>query len=119
MLLARLANKIYKLKSPEVAALPQTERARVVAGTADYQFYEDFGHRFSFEEADTLRQRLSKLFDRLEGGTARCHEHYAKLFAELKPNAEASVPNFHSRSLRTLYTDMPADFDVDDFIASW
>ncbi len=119
MLLARLANKIYKLKNPEIAALPQTERARVVAGTADYQFYEDFGHRFSFEEADTLRQRLSKLSDRLEGGAARCHEHYAKLFAELKPNAEASVPNFHSRSLRTLYTDMPADFDVDDFIASW
>ena len=119
MLLARLAGKIYKLKSTETANLPQLERARAVAGPADYSFYEDFARRFSFAEANTLRQRFSKLSARLQGDAEQCHRHYAKLFTELKPDAVGAVPNFHSRSLRTLYTKMPADFDVDDFIASW
>ncbi|MCZ6677449.1 MAG: hypothetical protein O7E52_09380 [Candidatus Poribacteria bacterium] len=45
--------------------------------------------------------------------------NYAKLFTELKSNAEEGMPNFHSRPLRTLYTEMPADFNVEDFIAGW
>ena len=48
---------------------------------------------------------------------AQCHERYPALAAELMPDAQAP-PDFHSRPLRTFYTEMPV-YDVADFIASW
>ena len=43
---------------------------------------------------------------------------YGEIFAELKPDAE-NPPNFESRPLRTFNSEMPEDFDVDEFVTSW
>ena len=117
MLLCRLAAKVYKLKRPEVACLPFPDRERLLAGPVSHEYYENLARRFSPAEAETLHQRFAKLEAILEAGAAQCHQRYAALAAELLPDAQAP-PDFHSRPLRTFYTEMPV-FSVADFIASW
>ena len=72
---------------------------------------------FSEQEAENLHTRFAKLSAILEAGADECHQRHGALAAELLP-AGRPAPDFHSRPLRTFYTEMP-DFDVGDFIESW
>ena len=117
MLLCRLADKIQKLKRPEVASLPYAERERLLAGPVSHEYYEKLASRFTVQEAGNLHTRCARLSSILEAGADECHERHGALAAELLP-AGRPAPDFHSRPLRTFYTEMP-DFEVEDFIESW
>ena len=117
MLLCRLADKIQKLKRPEVASLPYAERERLLAGPVSHEYYEKLASRFTVQEAGNLHTRCARLSSILEAGAEECHERHGALAAELLP-AGRPAPDFHSRPLRTFYTEMP-DFGVEDFIKSW
>ena len=117
MLLCRLAGKIQKLKRPEVASLPYAERERLLAGPVSHEYYEKLASRFSEQEAENLHTRFARLSAILEAGAEECHQRHGALAAELLP-AGRPAPDFHSRPLRTFYTEMP-DFGVEDFIESW
>ena len=117
MLLCRLADKIQKLKRPEVASLPYADRERLLAGPVSHEYYEKLASRFTVQEAGNLHTRCARLSSILEAGAEECHERHGALAAELLP-AGRPAPDFHSRPLRTFYTEMP-DFEVEDFIESW
>ena len=117
MLLCRLADKIQKLKRPEVASLPYAERERLLAGPVSHEYYEKLASRFTVQEAGNLHTRCARLSSILEAGADECHQRHGALAAELLP-AGRPAPDFHSRPLRTFYTEMP-DFEVEDFIESW
>ncbi len=117
MLLCRLAGKIHKLKQPEIAGLPYAEREELLAGPVSHEYYEKVAGLFSVAEAEKLHTRFAKLTAILEAGAEECHQGHGALAAELLP-AGHPAPDFHSRPLRTFYTEMP-DFDVGDFTGSW
>ncbi len=117
VLLCRLVDKIHLLHTPEVAGLPQDERAEAIAGPTHHTFYLDFGDRFSTAEALALHQRFTPLSERLRQDGEKVHQHYAGVLAALKPDADP--PNFRSRPLRTFHTEMPSGFGVDEFVRSW
>ncbi len=61
----------------------------------------EFANRFSQTEAETLWERFKMLNTRLQAG----EEHF--------------FPGFQSGPMRYYFNEMPADFGVEDFIASW
>ena len=67
----------------------------------NFHLYEDFARRFSAEDAESIWQRFSTLYEKIEAEIAR------------------SVPDRTSRVMRYQLTDMPANFTVEDFIQSW
>ncbi len=117
ILLCRLANKIVQLHQPDLARLSAAERRPLIDGSPPACYVEDLAQRFTPDQATALEQRLAPLNARLQQDAERVHQHYAQVYADLKPNAP--VPNFESRPLRTFNHDMPAEFDVDEFIESW
>ncbi len=116
VLLSRMVDMVGILHRPEIATASDDVRAAAVSGPSDPSFYEDLAHRFTAAEAATLQRRFATLSARLQADGDAVHEQYAALLAELKPDAEP--PNFTSRPLRTLHTEMP-DFSEEDFIRSW
>lgn len=62
---------------------------------------KDLAPRFSPSDLDTLWQR------------------FATLDARIQADAEQFVPGFQSGPMRYFFEEMPADFGVDEFIASW
>ena len=102
VLLCRWADKVRKLKSPDILNLPLEERVRAVSEhRLNIHLFEEFATRFSQSEADTLWER------------------FETLDAQLQADAERSVPDFGSQPMRYLFTEMPANFDLEHFIASW
>ncbi len=63
--------------------------------------HEEIGPRFSQDEIDTLWQRFSTL----DG--------------KLRSDEEQYVPGFQSGPMEYVFQDLPEDFDVEEFIASW
>ena len=102
VLLCRLADKVQTLMRPEVANLPLEDRIQAIPEhRLNFYLYEAFAHRLTPSEAETLWAR------------------FGTLAAQLQADAERSIPDFDSRPTRLLYTDLPADFEIEDFIASW
>ena len=100
--LSKLADKIHILKDPEVQKLSVEERIGAIsAHRLNFHLYEDFARRFSAEDAESLWERFSTLYQKIEAEIAR------------------SVPDRTSRVMRYQLTEMPANFEVEDFIQSW
>ena len=62
VLLSRLATKICELRTPEIASLPLSARAKAVGDQRTSLYMaEEIAGRFSTEEVDLLRQRFAPL----------------------------------------------------------
>ena len=118
ILLCRIAAKITQIHTPELAKLSAVDRRPLIDGSPPAIYSEDMAARFTPAEAAALGERFAELTWLLEAEAARVEAHYTKLHVELVPDATAP-PNFASRSLRCFNSEMPAGFDVDEFIASW
>ena len=118
VLLCRIAAKVVKLHQPGMAALSVEDRKPLIDGSPPAFYAEDMARRFTAVQAAELGLRFAELNRRLEADAERVHSHYARLYAQLRPDAEGP-PDFKSRPLRTFNSEMPQDFDVDDFAASW
>ena len=100
--LSKLADKVRKLKDSKISKLSVEERITAIsAHRLNFGLYEDFADRFSAEAAEGIRKRFSTLYEKIE--------------AEIT----MSVPDRASRVMRYQLTDMPANFEVEDFIQSW
>ena len=100
--LSKLADKVHKLKDPEVNKLSIEERIGAIsAHRLNFHLYEDFADHFSAEAAEDIWQRFSTLYEKIEAEIAQ------------------SVSDRTSRVMRYQLTDMPANFEVEDFIQSW
>ena len=102
ILMSKLAARIRVLKRPEIAALPQRARARAVDEEP-----------FSMGYLDDLAQGLTAAETELLG----CR--FAILDARLRAETWQSGPSSASSATTYAREEMPADFDVDEFIASW
>ena len=102
VLLSKLATMIRTLKRPEVAGLPERERAAAVGEEP-----------FSIRNFDDLAQRFTAAEAKLLG------RQFATLDAKLQTETNQFVPGSSSNPTRYAREEMPADFDVDEFIASW
>ena len=102
VLLSKLARRLGALKRPELANLPERERASAVGEqTFSISNLEALARRFTAAEAKLLGQR------------------FAPLDAKLQMETEHFVPSLSSKPTRYAQEQMPADFGLDDFIASW
>ena len=103
VLLSKVAARIGTLKRPEIAGLPDPERAQAVGEVSwgSFSIFEDLAGRFTSAEAELLGQRIAPLNARLHAQT------------------EQFVPGFQSGPTPHAFEDMPAGFGVDEFIASW
>ena len=102
MLLSKLARYIYKLKHLDIAKLTPTEQARSISTSPDvFSFYNDFVRRFSTPEVN----RLWDLFTSLD--------------VKLQADTQQEVPGRPNQSPNYIYSKMPTDFDVADFVAGW
>ncbi len=102
VLLSKLTTRLMTLKRPDVTGQPVPERARAISvHSAMLNFYEDIARRFTSSEVDTLWQRFATLDTRLQSPT------------------EQTVPWSPSAPTRYAVYEMPVEFDVEDFIASW
>ena len=100
--LSKLADKVRTLNDLEISKLPIEERiAAISAHRLNFHLYEDFADRFSAGDAEGIWQRFSTLYEKIEAEIAQ------------------SVPDRTSRVMRYQLTDMPANFEVENFIQSW
>ena len=118
VLMCRIANKVIQLHQPEIAKMSVEERRPLIDGSPPAYYAEDMAQRFTTDEVNVLEQRFAKLNQRLEQDREASDRRYGEIFAELKPDA-GNPPNFESRPLRTFNSEMPEDFEVDEFVTSW
>uniref|UniRef100_UPI000B7D49FD phytanoyl-CoA dioxygenase family protein n=1 Tax=Candidatus Entotheonella palauensis TaxID=93172 RepID=UPI000B7D49FD len=100
--LCKAAYHIYILKHAALDGV--TEEARRRASNAhpiSINWGPQFAERFTPEEAEILWQR----FERLD--------------AKLQADREHFVPGFQSGPMHYFFEEMPADFGVEEFVASW
>jgi ectoine hydroxylase-related dioxygenase (phytanoyl-CoA dioxygenase family) len=102
VLLSKWVDKLRTLKSREVVNLPLEEQINAVREhRLNFHVYRDFAQRFAEAEANQLWERFSILFERMES------------------EMERSVADRGARVMRYQLTEMPAGFEVEDFIQSW
>lgn len=102
VLLSKLAARFGTPKRPEVAGLPQRERAATVGEQT-----------FSISNLDVLADRFTT------AETELLVQRFAPLDAKLHTETEQFVPGFQGGPSRHRLENMPPDFEADDFIASW
>lgn len=102
VMLSKLALKLQQFKQLDIESLPPDERAKKVS--AHWPCIHDFDRltsRFSRPEANLLWQRFKPLDDRL------------------KLDAAQDGHGFQTGQTPYNLNDMPAGFEVEDFMASW
>lgn len=67
----------------------------------DLNKYKEISQHFSSKELETLWGR------------------FVPLDAKLQSDTKEYVPGFQSGPMKYYFNEMPTDFDVEDFIASW
>ena len=105
VLLHRLADKIRALNSPDMANRPSHERAEAIGEVGSFYWQlddlEDIAYRFSPSETEAL------------------WEQFGTLDAKLQSDTEQFTPDTQFDRRHYAFNKMPANFDVEDFIASW
>ena len=100
--LSKAAYFINLVKHPDLEGVPDDLRSRGMRPhPSSMNWGVDFADRFSDVEATALWERFKTLDAKLQAD----EEHFA--------------PSFQSGPMRYYFNEMPADFDVEDFIASW
>ncbi len=100
-LLSKVVMRMRALSRPGVRSLPRAERAKTTGLLGMLDFDENLAGRFSPAEVDLLWQR------------------FAPLDARLQADTEQHVSWGRSRPSHYIVNEMPANFEVADFIASW
>ena len=101
--LSKLVEKTRTLKQPDVANLPLEERVDAISEhRLNFYLFEDFSHA-AFRPKKPTYSGIG----------------FGRFMTKLQEEIDRSVPNLESRQDRLLLTEMPADFDVEDFINSW
>ncbi len=101
MLLTKLAYKVHRLNSPDVA-LPPSAQAGAIAWPLDsLEVLKGVAERFTMSETDLLWRRFAVMDDRLKSDT------------------DQYVPGFQTGPTKYIFNEMPANFEVEEFIASW
>ena len=101
VLLSKLVNEMHILSRPEVARLPAAERRNRLVHGGYFNFEDNITRRFSESEVDTLAERFSALD------------------AKLQADTDEEVTWAPERRSRYVLKEMPAGFEVEDFIESW
>lgn len=102
VLLSKLVYRMLSFKQLDVDHLPPVERADKVRQHWFHSLlFDDLISRFSPQEVNQLADRFRTLDEKL------------------RLPAESPSPGFHHATSIYNCIDMPADFDVEDFIASW
>ena len=100
--LSKSLDKVRTLKQHEVQQMSVEERVSAISEhRLNFYLFEDFAQRFTVDEANLIWQRFSTLYDRIQKETDR------------------AVSYLSSRMERYQLTEMPANFDLSDFIQSW
>ncbi len=100
--LCKAACFIYLKKNPDYADVPEDLRRRgTSAHPTTLNWGQEFADRFSTEEAEILWGRFKPLDAQLRGDET----HF--------------FPGFQSGPMRYYFNEMPSNFEVGDFIASW
>ena len=100
--LSKLVDKVRTLKQPDVQKMSVEERVSAISEhRLNFYLFEDFAQRFTADEANLIWQRFSTLYDLIQKETDRV------------------VSDLSSRVERYQLTNMPANFDLPDFIQSW
>ena len=118
VLICRIANQVIRLHRPEIARMSVADRRPLIDGSPPAHYVEDMASRFGTEEVGVLERRLAELNRRLEADRVASDRRYGEIYKALRPQA-AQLPDFEARPLRAFNSEMPADFGVDEFIASW
>lgn len=99
--LCKAACFIYLKKRPAAKIADDLRRRSASAHPITLNWGPEFADRFSAEEADVLWER------------------FQMLDALLQADEEHFVPGFQSGPMRYYFNEMPADFSLADFVASW
>jgi hypothetical protein len=92
----------------------------VRGGPGDGPFYADVADRFTEQEGQELEQRFAGLQTQLAADREAAHARLREEFRGLEPiPGDLSSFNFDRRSTSCFYSEMPAEFGLDQFVASW
>ena len=102
MFLTKLAYKVHRLNQPDVATLSPAEQAGQIGWPWEsVEALKSIARRFTMAESDLLWRRFAVMDDRL------------------KSDEDQYVPGFQTGPTKYIFYEMPANFEVEDFIASW
>ena len=102
MFLTKLAYKVYHLNKPEVATLPDAEQSAQVGWPWEsVDVLQNVASRFTVDETDILWSRFLDMDNRL------------------KSEEDQYEPGFQTGPTKYYFYDMPPNYEVEDFIATW
>ncbi len=101
--LSKFAQRLYRLRQPEIASLPPLERSRATGAGSIYRLDGLERSAVGYSEADA-------------NALWRC---FAALDAKLQADEEQFVPGYQSGPTRYVFEKMPPNVGVEEFIASW
>ena len=100
--LSKIAKRVYDCKHSDFENLSQETRSSMIRShPITLQWGLPLADRFSFEEARTLWDRFKPVDVRIQS------------------DVENAAPGYENRPSRYHFNEMPTDFSVEDFTASW
>ena len=100
--LSKVAKRVYDYNRPEFDSLSQEARGpATMSHPITLQWGVPIAEQFSFDEARVLWER------------------YKTVDARIQSDQEQAAPGYENRPSHYHFNKMPADFGIDDFIASW
>jgi hypothetical protein len=121
VLLSKWAQYIATLSRADVRNLPMEERASA-AGVDSFAvpFYAEVAHRFTESEGQALKLRFAGLEAQMAADREAAYARIREQFRGFEPiPGDPSSFDFRTRATRTLYSNMPTDYGLDEFIADW
>ena len=118
VLLCRIVQKSIRLHESEIATMSVDARTSLIDGSCSAYYGEEMARRFAPNDARLLDKRFAVLQWRLQEDAAKAQRDYSELYRALKSDVQ-TLPNLESRRLWTFNYEMPAGFDVEEFVDSW